>query len=67
MTSYMGTFHWMAPEIFENKPYTLPADVFSYAICVWEILTRQTPYKNLNSPHAIMKFVVIEKGRPDKS
>ena len=36
MTAYMGTFHWMAPEIFENKPYTLKADVFSYAVCVWE-------------------------------
>lgn len=67
LTSYMGTFHWMAPEIFENKPYSLKADVFSYAICVWEVLTRQTPYKNLNSPHAIMKFVVLEKGRPDKA
>ena len=60
MTAYMGTFHWMAPEIFENKDYTIKADVFSFAVCSWEILARKTPYANLQSPHAIMKFVVMD-------
>ena len=36
-------------------------------IVLWEIITRKTPYKNLKTPHAIMKYVAIEKKRPDLS
>jgi len=38
MTSYAGTFHWMAPEIIENKTYTIKADVYSFSIILWEII-----------------------------
>jgi serine/threonine protein kinase len=55
----------MAPEIFENKSYSIKADVYSFAIVLWEIICRETPYKNLKTPHAIMKWVTIENGRPD--
>eukprot|EP01017_Pseudomicrothorax_dubius_P009593 TRINITY_DN13292_c0_g1_i1.p1 TRINITY_DN13292_c0_g1~~TRINITY_DN13292_c0_g1_i1.p1 ORF type:complete len:223 (+),score=22.80 TRINITY_DN13292_c0_g1_i1:106-774(+) len=64
MTGLMGTYHWMAPEIFENKDYTIKADVYSYGIVLWEIICRQTPYKNLQTPFAIMKWVTDERGRP---
>jgi len=65
MTGLMGTYHWMAPEIFDNKNYTIKADVFSYGVVLWEICSRETPYQNLKSPAAIMKYVTVEKGRPD--
>ena len=65
MTGLMGTYHWMAPEIFENKSYTTKADVYSFGIVLWEIICRVTPYKKLKNPHAIMKYVTIEKKRPD--
>ena len=73
-TAYMGTFvslnyliakHWMAPEILNNKPYSFKADVYSFAIVIWEVLARVTPFNTLNSPHAIMKFVSLDDGRPD--
>jgi serine/threonine protein kinase len=56
MTSVLGTFHWMAPEIFENKPYSIKADVYSYGVVLWEIFTRRTPYRNME-PVDIMKHV----------
>jgi hypothetical protein len=34
-------------------------------IVVWEICSRETPYRNFSTPHAIMKYVTIDKGRPD--
>ncbi|CAD8183086.1 unnamed protein product [Paramecium octaurelia] len=66
MTGTLGTFHWMAPEVFQNFPYTIKADVYSYAIVLWEICCRETPYKQLstNLP-AIMKLVTVDHGRPD--
>lgn len=57
----------MAPEIFESKPYTIKADVYSFGVVLWEICTRDTPYKNLKNPHAIMKYVTIDQGRPQLS
>lgn len=64
----------MAPEIFESKPYTIKADVYSFGVFIiliiltqivlWEICTRDTPYKNFKNPHAIMKYVTIDQGRP---
>ena len=32
MTGQAGTFHWMAPETLENKPYAHKADVYSYGV-----------------------------------
>jgi serine/threonine protein kinase len=56
----------MAPEVIENKQYTLKADVFSYGIIIWEILTRKTPYADM-SQQQISFYVTVKKGRPDKS
>ncbi|CAD8085497.1 unnamed protein product [Paramecium sonneborni] len=68
MTGVLGTFHWMAPEVFQNVPYTIKADVYSYAIVLWEICCRETPYKQLSTnPPAIMKLVAVDNGRPDLS
>ncbi|CAD8170875.1 unnamed protein product [Paramecium octaurelia] len=68
MTGVLGTFHWMAPEVFQNVPYTLKADVYSYAIVLWEICCRETPYKQFSTnPPAIMKLVTVDNGRPDLS
>ncbi|CAN7111246.1 unnamed protein product [Brassica rapa subsp. narinosa] len=39
MTAETGTHRWMAPEVIEHKPYSHKADVFSYRIVIWELLT----------------------------
>ena len=39
----------MAPEVIKGKEYTEKADVFSFGIILWEIATRQPPYRNLTA------------------
>ena len=38
---------WMAPEGIEHSPYMERADVFSFAITLWELLTGRVPYDEL--------------------
>lgn len=39
---------WMAPEVFTQcTRYTIKADVFSYALCLWELLTGEIPFAHL--------------------
>lgn len=56
----------MAPELLTNKQYSLKVDVYSFAIVLWEICSRRTPYHEHATPMAIVRHVVMEKGRPDK-
>jgi len=37
----------MAPEVINGEDYSEKADVYSYGIILWEIITRQVPYKGI--------------------
>jgi serine/threonine protein kinase len=37
----------MAPEVIEHRPYDEKADVFSFAIVLWELLTCRVPYSEM--------------------
>jgi len=43
----VGTPCWTAPEVLRNDTYTEKADVFSFAIVLWEIVTREDPYQGM--------------------
>jgi hypothetical protein len=60
MTAETGTYRWMAPEVIEHKPYDHKADVFSYAIVLWELLTGELPYSYLTPLQAAVG--VVQKG-----
>eukprot|EP00347_Sterkiella_histriomuscorum_P008978 403342997 len=61
MTGQAGTFHWMAPETLENKPYTHKADVYSYGIVLWEIICREPPFKTYQAHEIIYKVVNFQE------
>ncbi|KAJ8773803.1 hypothetical protein K2173_008266 [Erythroxylum novogranatense] len=48
MTGFTGTLGYMAPEVFESKPYTSKCDVYSFGICLWEMYCCDVPYRNLS-------------------
>ncbi|XP_022013208.1 serine/threonine-protein kinase STY17 [Helianthus annuus] len=57
MTAETGTYRWMAPEVIEHKPYDHIADVFSFAIVLWELLTGEVPYSYLTPLQAAVGVV----------
>ncbi|KAL8098406.1 serine/threonine-protein kinase STY46-like [Apium graveolens] len=60
MTAETGTYRWMAPEVIEHKPYDHKADIFSFAIVLWELLTGKIPYEYLTPLQAAVG--VVQKG-----
>ena len=50
----------MAPEVIEHKPYTEKADVFSFAVVLWELLTCRIPYNEMTPLQAAVG--VVQKG-----
>nr|XP_004231067.1 serine/threonine-protein kinase STY46 isoform X1 [Solanum lycopersicum] len=60
MTAETGTYRWMAPEVIEHKPYDHKADVFSFGVVLWELLTGKIPYEYLTPLQAAIG--VVQKG-----
>jgi Protein tyrosine and serine/threonine kinase len=42
----------MAPEVLAAQRYSETADVYSFALVFWELLTRQCPYEGLRCVHS---------------
>eukprot|EP01137_Pigoraptor_chileana_P011456 Opistho-2@62373 len=59
-----GTIVYTAPEVFRGDRISAKADVYSFAICLWELFTRQVPFKGLHV-HAICFAVVATHKRPE--
>jgi serine/threonine protein kinase len=62
MTANVGTIAWIAPEVFGQKGYNQKADIYSLAIVMWELTTREIPFSNLAS--FAIPLCVIRGERP---
>ncbi|RWW32147.1 hypothetical protein BHE74_00045375 [Ensete ventricosum] len=54
MTAETGTYRWMAPEVINHQHYDHKADVFSFAIVLWELATSRVPYDNMTPLQAAL-------------
>lgn len=57
-----GTPAYMAPELYESKPFNKTVDVYAFGILMWEIFTHECPFNQM-SPMDIRDRVVAG-GRP---
>uniref|UniRef100_A0A0R3RFX2 Protein kinase domain-containing protein n=1 Tax=Elaeophora elaphi TaxID=1147741 RepID=A0A0R3RFX2_9BILA len=47
--SFCGTAAWMAPEIIKKEPCSEKVDIWSFGVVLWELLTQEIPYKDIDS------------------
>ena len=51
--TFEGTPQWSAPETFGLRPkFSFSTDVFSMGVVMWELRTRQIPYKGIDLTHS---------------
>ena len=49
----------MAPEVISGKVYTEKADVFSFGIIMWEVASREPPYKSIIFLIKLLRYIWI--------
>lgn len=68
-TAKVGTQYWRAPEVFgsddadDDATYSFSADVYSYAMTCYEILTGKKPYEDHNKV-GLKKRIMTSQERP---
>jgi len=63
LTGCAGTLRYMAPEVVQRKKYGMSADVFSFGILFWQILSCDLPFSKF-SPKRHYDLVVQNRERP---
>lgn len=57
LVGMLGTPHYTAPEVLDRKRYGLKVDSYSYGIVLWEMFTREVPFRD-KSHKEICDYVV---------
>jgi len=61
MTAETGTYRWMAPEVIAHQYYNEKADVYSYSVLVWELVSGgEVPYPGYTPLQAAVG--VVQRG-----
>ncbi len=49
----LGTPNWMPPEILAKRAYTYAVDVWSLGITIYEMVTGNPPYADMEHPEVV--------------
>ncbi|KAF8154118.1 kinase-like domain-containing protein [Crassisporium funariophilum] len=59
-----GTLNYMAPEYLDGNPIDYPADVYSFAMTVWQIHTGLVPFSEVPR-RSFQRWVIDKQERPE--
>jgi hypothetical protein len=62
LTAETGTYRYMAPEVIRHESYSSNADVYSFGVFLWQLITRQVPFASFTPVQAA--YAVAEGRRP---
>lgn len=60
----VGSPLWMAPEVMEGKNVSEKADVYSFAIVLWEMVTLEEPFPEYETFYQLRDAVCYNHARP---
>jgi len=63
LTAETGTYRYMAPEVIRHESYSSNADVYSFGIVLWQLITREVPFATMTPIQAA--YAVAEGRRPE--
>lgn len=64
MSNNKGSSAWMAPEVFKGTEYSEKCDVFSWAIILWQCLSRKPPFHKYDNEFAIQWAKGVQDKKP---
>lgn len=64
-SSLTGTYAYRAPELLRGEPPTAKADIYSFGVTQWQMMSRQRPYENQHQ-HCVIFGVVAYNVRPEQ-
>jgi serine/threonine protein kinase len=62
-----GTPRYMAPEVGTGLGYSLPADVYSFGVLLWEVCALKKPFDHIKSSAEFERSVFVNGERPPLS
>lgn len=66
-TRNAGTPRYMAPEVFVGIAYGLPADIYSFSLVLWELMTLDISFDNMKTVSDLYLQAHEKKRRPNIS
>lgn len=66
MSGLVGSIQYTAPEVLINNEnfYNEMCDIYSFAIILWEVLSRKRPYEDIEHYYTIIMGVALNDMRP---
>ena len=60
----IGTPAYLAPEIYLTGEYSDKSDVYSFSLIMYEIITKNIPFTNINSINEFQQNIIEKNERP---
>jgi len=64
ITEAVGSPLWRAPELLLSQPYNQAADIYSFSLCCWELLSLEQPYLDIEEWDQLVSEVAVQGKRP---